>query len=106
MPDNKEAGSDSLILHTLPVFTQEVNDGVSVLISLCITDISPNIGGSQNVMGVNRSFSLKLEDQLWMFNLKNLGGSRTNYGMTTWPGEISPEEELSIGNNYTLTSIT
>ncbi|GKA89912.1 RNA-directed DNA polymerase, eukaryota [Tanacetum coccineum] len=55
--DNKEAGQDSDPSHP-PGFTQEVNVGVSVNLPVH-SDISPNIGGSQNVSGVNRSFSLK-----------------------------------------------
>ncbi|GKA14588.1 RNA-directed DNA polymerase, eukaryota, partial [Tanacetum coccineum] len=55
--DNKEAGQDSDPSHP-PGFTQEVNVGVSVNQPVH-SDISPNIGGSQNVSGVNRSFSLK-----------------------------------------------
>ncbi|GJT76865.1 protease Do-like protein 7 isoform X2 [Tanacetum coccineum] len=55
--DNKEAGQDSDPSHP-PGFTQEVNVGVSVNQPVH-SDISPNIGGSQNVSGVNRSFCLK-----------------------------------------------
>ncbi|GJU00376.1 hypothetical protein Tco_1110714 [Tanacetum coccineum] len=60
--DNKEAGQDSDPSHP-PGFTQEVNVGVSVNLPVH-SDISPNIGGSQNVSGVN-IISLKTGGSLY-----------------------------------------
>ncbi|GJW26232.1 retrovirus-related pol polyprotein from transposon RE1 [Tanacetum coccineum] len=76
--DNKEADQDSDPSHP-PGFTQEVNVGVSVNQSVH-SDISPNIGGSQNVSGVNRSLlPIKLGGSI-MELLENLVEVRTNYG--------------------------
>ncbi|GJT54341.1 hypothetical protein Tco_0989395 [Tanacetum coccineum] len=80
--DNKEAGQDSDPSHP-PGITQEVNVGVSVNLPVH-SDMSPNIEGSQNVSGVNRSFSLKTGGSI-MDVIENLVevGQTMGYNMAT-----------------------